>query len=242
MVRPDYHEFVRKRHLIHSAKGSVWEDHKYIKKIDGVYYYPNNYSGGHHIGDKGKSFRETDSENRKQHPSSLVDLESYAKDLMSKGEAYYDPDEVSKMSREDLGELYENLTGHKANKEVLDKIYNEKESKNVKPAHNINTNKKYYEYKSASGKKSSKGGKSSSKSENKSTSEIEEKKDNSEKLFNEFESYAKDLMEKGEAYYSQDEVSKLSKEDLGDLYEDIMGKKLSSQDLDGLYKEKERRK
>lgn len=35
--------------LAHSAKGSSWEDHKYIKRIDGTYYYPNNYEGGRHI-------------------------------------------------------------------------------------------------------------------------------------------------------------------------------------------------
>lgn len=35
----------------HSAKGSEWEDHKYIKKIDGNYYYPDNYKGGRHLED-----------------------------------------------------------------------------------------------------------------------------------------------------------------------------------------------
>lgn len=35
--------------LVHSAKGSSWEDHKYIKRVDGTYYYPNNYEGGRHI-------------------------------------------------------------------------------------------------------------------------------------------------------------------------------------------------
>lgn len=33
----------------HSAKGSEWEEHKYIKKIDGNYYYPDNYKGGRHL-------------------------------------------------------------------------------------------------------------------------------------------------------------------------------------------------
>lgn len=32
--------------LSHSAKGSTWEDHKYVKKIDGVYYYPVGYEDG----------------------------------------------------------------------------------------------------------------------------------------------------------------------------------------------------
>lgn len=33
----------------HSAKGSEWKEHKYIKKIDGSYYYPKSYKGGRHL-------------------------------------------------------------------------------------------------------------------------------------------------------------------------------------------------
>lgn len=35
----------------HSAKGSVWKKHKYLKKIDGTYYYPDSYEGGRHLSD-----------------------------------------------------------------------------------------------------------------------------------------------------------------------------------------------
>lgn len=35
--------------LKHSAKGSTWENHKYIKRLNGTYYYPNDYEGGRHI-------------------------------------------------------------------------------------------------------------------------------------------------------------------------------------------------
>lgn len=38
--------------LSHSAKGSTWEEHKYIKRIDGTYYYPDDYKGGRHLSDK----------------------------------------------------------------------------------------------------------------------------------------------------------------------------------------------
>lgn len=41
--------------LLHSAKGSTWEDHKYIKRIDGTYYYPDSYEGGRHLPDGEKS-------------------------------------------------------------------------------------------------------------------------------------------------------------------------------------------
>lgn len=36
-------------YLIHSAKGSTWEDHKYVKKVNGVYFYPPGYDKGRTI-------------------------------------------------------------------------------------------------------------------------------------------------------------------------------------------------
>lgn len=35
--------------LFHSAKGSTWEEHKYIKRLNGTYYYPDDYEGGRHL-------------------------------------------------------------------------------------------------------------------------------------------------------------------------------------------------
>lgn len=43
------------RILIHSAKGSTWEEHKYIKRINGLYYYPDSYEGGRHLSDEQKA-------------------------------------------------------------------------------------------------------------------------------------------------------------------------------------------
>lgn len=58
MMRPNYKDFRKSRfilasgeHLEHSAKGSTWEEHKYIKRIDGTYYYPDSYEGGRHLPD-----------------------------------------------------------------------------------------------------------------------------------------------------------------------------------------------
>lgn len=42
----DYRNFKNSTVLIHSAKGSEWTKHKYVKKIDGVYYYPVGYTKG----------------------------------------------------------------------------------------------------------------------------------------------------------------------------------------------------
>lgn len=44
MIRPDFNGF-----LSHSAKGSVWKEHAYLKRVDGKYYYPNNYTKGRTI-------------------------------------------------------------------------------------------------------------------------------------------------------------------------------------------------
>lgn len=62
MIRPNYRNFrnfkfvlIQERCLEHSAKGSTWEEHKYIKRVDGTYYYPDSYEGGRHLSDLDKS-------------------------------------------------------------------------------------------------------------------------------------------------------------------------------------------
>lgn len=35
--------------ISHSAKGSTWEQHKYVKQVDGKYYYPDGYKNGRNI-------------------------------------------------------------------------------------------------------------------------------------------------------------------------------------------------
>lgn len=40
------------KHLLHSAKGTTWENHKYVKVEDGKYFYPSNYEDGRHAGTK----------------------------------------------------------------------------------------------------------------------------------------------------------------------------------------------
>lgn len=53
---PDFRCFAgTTNRLLHSAKGSEWEKHKYIKKINGDYYYPNSYEGGRHLDSDQKS-------------------------------------------------------------------------------------------------------------------------------------------------------------------------------------------
>lgn len=58
-MRPDFRNFrgIGNDMLLHSAKGSTWENHKYIKRLNGTYYYPDSYEGGRHLpdGEKGSS-------------------------------------------------------------------------------------------------------------------------------------------------------------------------------------------
>lgn len=58
MIRPDYRDFKRSQFVArngqtiqHSAEGSSWKKHKYIKRVDGTYYYPDSYEGGRHLSD-----------------------------------------------------------------------------------------------------------------------------------------------------------------------------------------------
>lgn len=65
-MRPDYLTIKRNRRILrHSAKGSTWEEHKYIKRIDGTYYYPDSYEGGRHLPDGEKP----DSGDKEKEPS-----------------------------------------------------------------------------------------------------------------------------------------------------------------------------
>ena len=55
MIRPDYRYFRRRSQSFrHSSEGSSWKKHKYIKRVDGTYYYPDSYKGGRHLPDGGK--------------------------------------------------------------------------------------------------------------------------------------------------------------------------------------------
>lgn len=51
MAMVDYVRF-RKDYLRHSAKGTTWDEHKYILRKNGTYYYPDSYEGGRHLPDK----------------------------------------------------------------------------------------------------------------------------------------------------------------------------------------------
>ena len=75
---PDFRAFqgVGLDSILHSAKGSTWEKHKYIKIINGLYFYPDDYVGGRHISDAKKTTSKTKSKDSK---SSSKDKKSDSK-------------------------------------------------------------------------------------------------------------------------------------------------------------------
>lgn len=118
--------------LIHSAKDSTWKKHKYIKRIDGTYYYPDSYAGGRHLPDgeeKELSEDEQKALDQKSRTKAFDEFESFAKELVAKGEAYWDDEEVKNMSKEDLAELYENFTGVKLGDRDMERLYRAKQTK-----------------------------------------------------------------------------------------------------------------
>lgn len=71
MISPDFKRYrgVGTAALMHSAKGSTWEEHKYVKRIDGTYYYPDGYEGGRNI----SSLKDTKNSGGKDSSDSATD-------------------------------------------------------------------------------------------------------------------------------------------------------------------------
>lgn len=49
MGQLEYRDYLGRTYLSHSAKGSSWKKHKYVKVVDGKYFYPPSYEGGRTI-------------------------------------------------------------------------------------------------------------------------------------------------------------------------------------------------
>lgn len=77
MIRPDYMDpRTRFQLLQHSSEGSSWKKHKYIKRVDGTYYYPDTYEGGRHLPDEEKE------ESNSKIDLSEKDVEKLAKEVI----------------------------------------------------------------------------------------------------------------------------------------------------------------
>lgn len=77
MIRPDYMDpRIRFQLLQHSSEGSSWKKHKYLKRVDGTYYYPDTYEGGRHLPDGEKE------ESNSKIDLSEKDVEKLAKEVI----------------------------------------------------------------------------------------------------------------------------------------------------------------
>lgn len=121
MLIPDYRNFkgcspflIRSQPVSHSAKGSTWDDHKYIKKIDGTYYYPDSYEGGRHLSDSKE-------ENKEEFDASkaATEFNKFFKSLSDAGQAYFGSrEEWANMTLEDFKDLYKDILGRDPTKEL----------------------------------------------------------------------------------------------------------------------------
>lgn len=115
MATPDFRDFIGTNQiLVHSAKGSTWEDHKYVKKIDGVYYYPVGYEDGRTIDDL-KGSKESGDKDDKKEKSDSKSKEDQIKEVKQNFDQYLakrgidwrklPKDEVDQMQRDIVKQL-----------------------------------------------------------------------------------------------------------------------------------------
>lgn len=71
-------------YIAHSTKGSIWKKHKYIKIMNGLYFYPDDYIGGRHIGDAKKTTAKKKDSKEKGSSSSGKDKDEKKKGMSSK--------------------------------------------------------------------------------------------------------------------------------------------------------------
>lgn len=94
-----------KRYIIHSAKGSTWEDHKYVKRIDGTYYYPSGYTKGRTVDSLSDSEKKQVEENgpKSENDLSSDDIENLAMEVIRGNFAN------GQERKERLGEYYQKV-------------------------------------------------------------------------------------------------------------------------------------
>lgn len=69
----------------HSAKGSEWDEHQYVKKVDGDYYYPDGYTKGRTISslkENQKSDKKTSGEKSDGQKTNGSDTDSIALEVI----------------------------------------------------------------------------------------------------------------------------------------------------------------
>lgn len=113
------------RVIFHSAKGSTWEDHKYIKKENGNYIYPN---------DKGGSGKSSISDLKSTMLSDLANKQLHLEDDVKSLDGFTDMLEESygvnrnDFTKEELAQLHKDIVGSgKSEKKTTNKKLSTKE-------------------------------------------------------------------------------------------------------------------
>lgn len=110
--------------LFHSAKGSTWEDHKYIKRLNGTYYYPDSYKGGRHLPSTSKKAKSRGQGNSDEDKNEETKEKSESSETTSTNT----PLDIDELKEEDIATLAtEVIRGNFGNgdvrKELLGKHY-----------------------------------------------------------------------------------------------------------------------
>lgn len=101
--------------LQHSAKGSTWKDHKYIKRVNGTYFYPKGYKGGH------QSENTSGKELEDWEKTMYEDIEA----TLKKNPGMFDPSQITDDNWQDFGVTLAEFAGvdtDKLSKEEIERM------------------------------------------------------------------------------------------------------------------------
>ena len=101
--------------LQHSAKGSTWKDHKYIKRVNGTYFYPKGYKGGH------QSENTSGKELEDWEKTMYEDIEA----TLKKNPGLFDPSQITDDNWQDFGVTLAEFAGvdtDKLSKEEIERM------------------------------------------------------------------------------------------------------------------------
>lgn len=117
--------------LSHSAKGSEWEEHEYVKKINGVYYYPESYMNGKYALPKGKKWssgsdKEYDEKKKDEQPAAstqwIEGWNDFVKEALQRNPNYQLP--YGDRNEFEVELMEAGIIGGNEKKEVIDAMYN----------------------------------------------------------------------------------------------------------------------
>lgn len=131
-----YYRLCKSDNLQHSSKGSSWKEHKYIKRIDGTYYYPDSYEGGRHLPDnKNKETTDHNSNDMKKILDGIAERGGFSKyqELINDKDYSKGGDQISnfRLFMEEFGGLDSSKYTDEEIKNMMNKLEETKDSKKL---------------------------------------------------------------------------------------------------------------